>query len=100
MLTALKSVLNGLLWATVGFTLFSASGLILHPLGVEDYFVKGNPGESLQATRLSLVLCGVLVLTGFLWGIRSTYQPLLRCKVRRQINPPTNGVVAKHDSAP
>lgn len=78
MITAFKSLLSGCLWALVGFTIYSLSGFILDPLGLADFFIRGEPGEQLQATPLALVTCAVLTGAGFLYGIHRAYRPLLR----------------------
>lgn len=78
MFTAFKAVLNGCFWALVGFAMCSLLGFLLVPLGLIDYFVKGEVGQELEATPLGVMTHGLFVVAGFLWGIRLTYKPLLR----------------------
>lgn len=74
MFTALRSFMNGCLWAGVGFLVHCLLGVVWWSLGLIDYFAAGEPGEPMTATSISLIECGVLMATGFLWGIHRTYR--------------------------
>jgi hypothetical protein len=98
MVAAFKAVLNGCLWALIGFCVCSLVGLLLVPLGLIDHFVRGEVGQEMETTRLGLITYGFFVATGFLCGIHLEYRPLLRRhpgskQTPHMVAPPNGGAV-------